>query len=884
MDRYANLGYIIALFVILMDLVPTVISLLLFCDGKDKGRKTWKDMAGLGFCICIHLGSYMLIHKVFFGHWNFLNMIRDVKAFDFTYQEIVYFPFSLFVRSIMALIVGYGLRYTGITDRNRPVRLPRKRIAALYALFLAVGIAVIGTLSFSFSGIQNIVINEVGNYNVAVSLDAEGTVCDYIELYNKGSLACAVEDMYLSDRDTDLKRKAIPAAVVPANGYLVVKLDDNSLNLRKEGGETIFLSNVWGHVLDRITTAEVEPDFSFCRVDDAGADWTMRSATPGSTNDDGIARLQTIPELSHSSGFYEEAFDLQIFAEDGARIYYTLDGSIPTVESELYTKPIRVYNRSQEPNVWRSQQRVVLDWENYTPDSKPVDKAFILRAIAVDGNGAVSKPVTATYFVGLEEYSKGNVVSLVVDPDDFWGENGIYVTGEAYDLWYSEDRTESAPYANFELRGRKMERPVCFQYFSEDGTFEQNAGIRVSGGSSRNHVQKSVSLYAREVYDGSDFFRRSFFEDIQSRKLAIRGGYANAVCQMLARDRAFATQRSERAAVFINGEFWYHANILEKYDAQYFYEHYGVNPNNVLSVKGRIYLQEGMPGEELLLDEVYDYLAANDLSDSSRYAGFAELVDIQSYIDYMCFNIYIDNMDFSELKNAVLWRSREVTSRPYEDGKWRFVLYDLDAMEWNDAHMWGLETQAQKNSFSLIPRYLRKQPINQQPIYMALKKNPAFVKQFVLTFMDLVNENFRYEKVKSVLDAYGPAGAGYHGGNGGTQDISYYETFFKTRASYIVPYMAEEFALNGTLETLHLEINDSNAGYIQLNTIVPDLSEGKWNGQYYTDFPITVTAVAEEGYVFKGWGGDLHSAEASLELKLNTGGTSLYAVFEKEIP
>ena len=566
-----NLGWVIAFFAIILDLIPVTISFLMIRDGKNTNRITWRSLLAAGMCVAIHLSSYMLIHKAFFGHWNFLNAIWDAKTLDFTYQEIMYFPFSLAARSAMAFVVGWSLRAISTTEKNRPAKLSRKCVAALYAQLFVVGIAVISALYCSFSSLDNIVINEIGNYNVSAAVDESGTVCDYVELYNKGSLACAVEDVYLSDREMDLKMKEVSPTVIPAHGFLIVKMDDSSLNLTKNGGETIFLSNVWGQILDQATTTAVEPDFSSCRVVDAADHWKVLSATPGATNADGIARLEMLPRLSHPSGFYEEAFDLQIFAEEGVQIYYTLDGSIPTAESERYTKPIRVYNRSEEPNVWRSQQRVTLNWETYTPDTEPVDKAFILRAIAVDENGAVSKPVTATYFVGLEEYSKGNVVSLVVDPDDFWGENGIYVTGKAYDRWYSGDRTETAPYANFELRGRQVESPVCFQYFFENGTFEQNVGIRVSGGSSRKRAQKSVSLYAREVYDGSDYFGVKFFDDVQVRKLAIRGGYANAVCQMLARDRAFATQRAERVAVFINGEFWYNANFLEKYDAQYFY-------------------------------------------------------------------------------------------------------------------------------------------------------------------------------------------------------------------------------------------------------------------------------------------------------------------------
>ena len=188
----------------------------------------------------------MLIHKVFFGHWNVLNVIRDAKNLDFTYQEIMYFPFSVAARTAMALFAGRILRLIDAPKNDRPARISRKCIAALLFLLSVVGVVVISTLSCSFSSLDHLVINEIGNYNTSVKVDEEGTVCDYIELYNKGNLACTVEDVYLSDRDTDLKMKAIYPAVIPAHGYLIVKLDDNSLNLSKNGGETLYLSNVWG--------------------------------------------------------------------------------------------------------------------------------------------------------------------------------------------------------------------------------------------------------------------------------------------------------------------------------------------------------------------------------------------------------------------------------------------------------------------------------------------------------------------------------------------------------------------------------------------------------------------------------------------------------------
>jgi len=730
-----------------------------------------------------------------------------------------------------------------------------------------------GALYCSYSATQNIIITEVGSNNTQFLPDSDNTVCDYIELHNPGSFPCAAEQLYLSDDASDLHKKEIPETIIPAHGFLLVALDDQSFQIDKHGGETIFLSDTRGHVLDQVTMVALEPDFSYCRVADTSENWEICSTTPGITNKEGVSRLDAAPRLSHSSGFYKEAFDLQITAQDGVTIYYTLDGSIPTTESEIYTHPIRVYNRSAEPNVWLNQQQVTQEWEAYTPDPTPVDKAFIIRAIGVDADGAVSKPVCATYFIGLEKYIGYNVVSLIVDPDDFWGEDGIYITGSEYDQWYRGDRTEEAPLPNFFKRGRLWERPAYFCYLSGDRVFEQDIGIRISGASARNKPKKRFSLFAREEYSGSDVFTENIFPDTQSKRLSLRSGFAAAFCQLLAPDRSFGIQRSEYVFLFLNGELWDIYSIMEKYDDLYFYEHYGVNPNNVVVMKGGI-LEEGIPGDELLLNEIYDYLAVHDLSDRDNYEAFSEILDIQSYIDYMCFNIYIDNLDFTEQKNAVWWRSREVTPKPFEDGKWRFLLYDLDAMAWDDPWLWGIDTKAEKNSFSLIPSFTDNQAINQQPIFAALAKNPEFRKRFVLTFMDLVNMHFRYETVQLALDAYTQRME--------LEDSGFYYTFFRDRAKYIVPYLAEEFALGGTPEPLHLGTNDHTAGYIQLNSITPDLSAGDWCGQYYTDYPVTVTAVANDGYVFKGWEGSVQSGEESLEVTLSTGGISLYAIFEKE--
>ena len=73
--------------------------------------------------------------------------------------------------------------------------------------------------------------------------------------------------------------------------------------------------------------------------------------------------------------------------------------------------------------------------------------------------------------------------------------------------------------------------------------------------------------------------------------------------------------------------------------------------------------------------------------------------------------------------------------------------------------------------------------------------------------------------------------------------------------------------------------NDTKAGRIIVNTSDIDLSSGSWSGRYFYEYPVTVTAVPNPGYRFRGWSDG--KTESTVEITIN-GGVTANAIFEKE--
>ena len=88
----------------------------------------------------------------------------------------------------------------------------------------------------------------------------------------------------------------------------------------------------------------------------------------------------------------------------------------------------------------------------------------------------------------------------------------------------------------------------------------------------------------------------------------------------------------------------------------------------------------------------------------------------------------------------------------------------------------------------------------------------------------------------------------------------------KKRPQYSLAQLKEYLGLKEELVELNVQIKGE--GKIKINSIIPELNDGKWSGKDFTKIPIVITAIPNEGKKFKEWSGDKTSNEESLEISL----------------
>ncbi|MBR4575125.1 MAG: CotH kinase family protein [Lachnospiraceae bacterium] len=508
----------------------------------------------------------------------------------------------------------------------------------------------------------------------------DGTIefADNLKIRNLTDHPYDLTGLFLSDKRGDLQKLPLDGVVIEPFGYVMIKLDPSwNFGLHREGDEDIYLSDSRGNVIFQYRPS-MKPEK---------------------------------PVLSVKSGFYDSEFDLTISSDSKYKVLYTLDGSDPSETGILYTGPIHVYDRSSEPNMVVSIPNVVKDYleedtDEHDPEhpkaywhivDDPVDKAFIVRAVAMDDYGNSSEIVTNEYFFCGDKYDK--VLSIIADTYDLFGDYGILSTGIGYDKWYLEDQEAEYDDPNYMKKGREWEIPAAINlFYNENSVLSGTYGLRLQGRTTRERRIKNFQLFARNSYNGSDVFPYQFFdgEDYLPDRITLDDSFRESLFLDLIKDEEIIKQHTTgRVALFINGEFYNNVYIRQKIDEKYFFDHFGIPEDNLLVLSesfGEIGVDDDAALEEArnwYLD-IDEFAKENDLNDPDNYSKLQTMIDMDSYLDYFSINTWVGCADWAEYENDTYWRAKIPYDNHYGDGRFRWIIHDGDNV-FNDQITWEQE-------------------------------------------------------------------------------------------------------------------------------------------------------------------------------------------------
>lgn len=563
-----------------------------------------------------------------------------------------------------------------------------------------------GMQAFRASVVSTAVENPLGIYINEVLCQSSSTD-DWVELVNLSSQEVDLSGFGLSDTVAKSRKWVFPeGARIPAGGYVLVVLHGSDaespkeglyvadFSLSMEGDEVLRLCDRDGNPLDSCSLASQRTDVSYGRVPGCDSFRYFTTPTPGTANaGESYGGITQRVGFSKEGGAVSgEAFDLTLSSEEGATIYYTLDGTCPTASSARYTAPVHVSGNC------------------------------VVRAIASAGDKLPSDDQARTYLFGAEHPAR--LVCISGNASELTGSGGVL----------HEDRKSIRPY-------------VCAEFYDENGALIDCQGCEmVLNGHQSNLLfdQKGFRLTAKSEY-GDNRFRGKLFSNrdyTEYKSVLLRASgqdneqtrMRDSILSALAADTSLMYQETEVCAVYVNAEYWGHYNLRERVNEQSIAQFEGWDdPASVQIVEGSGY--HGTGGSELRA--VISAAAKNGLQDDSNVELLRQYIDVENYLDYVAMELYTANQD---LNNIRAYRSSEA------DNRWRWVVYDLDL---------GYQVDANSVSRWLTPGGVGSVTTQDNTLFIAMMKNDALRDYFLTRMGELLATTFSAENVSGrILERY----------------------------------------------------------------------------------------------------------------------------------
>lgn len=714
---------------------------------------------------------------------------------------------------------------------------------------------------------ERMIINEIEVANIDQFVDPSSNYGGFVELYNPTDEGYHLRNYYITDDPEQPQKFRLntDTGVVPAHGYLAIWFDHNdafrgnvNFKLDMDGG-TIYIYDQNGNELVSQTYPPAISRVSYARTTDGGNNWAFTGQpTPGASNSgsqemlpvDSYTRLDE-PSVSHESQLFTAPFATTVIIPEGATLRYTTDGSTPTLENGSTSTDGLIY----------------------------VDGTTILR-LRLFKDGALPSPVKTLSYIFRDKDYMLPVLSVVGDPKNFYSDElGVFTTGTA--------STVNGNGLNFKCNwNMEWERPVAFNYFTLDGksNFSQEVDIERCGGWSRSWYPFSFKLKATSQYEGKNFIGFPFFSEkpyIKNKVLQVRNGGNDLLCrikdaaiQHIASSSGFHLDYQDYLPVhsFINGQYQGMMNIREPNNKHHAYANYAYGDDEIdmMEIGGGISVKAGSA------DAFYQWQnLARQAWNDDVYEQIKEIADVDEFCNYMAAQLFLGGDD---------WPGNNCKGYKGHDGKFHIVFFDTDQTLRYDGYAFTHLDGAR--NYALVS------------IFYNMLQNETFRRQFIDTYSIVAGSVYEPVRCHRIIDAMAeemaPALA-LEGGEpyttaGHMKDViteSRRETMMQALSNWSYSQLGGDSGLRVKLSTNPQQPDDdlTSAPRPQSTGVQPtllinglDVPTARFDGTLFE--PVVVSAMAPEGYTFKGWvdeKGKVVSSDAEYEL---TGDCELVATFE----
>ncbi|GEM_PF-444189 len=461
---------------------------------------------------------------------------------------------------------------------------------------------------------------------------------DWVEIRNISDHELSTEGYYLSDKAENPTLWAIPRRTLyPGECWTFQCSGDESLtetyfihtNFKIDNeAEGVYLFAPDGSVADYLYVHDVPFKGSMGRQSGKNGAFIMEKSTPHKENEPGYRVYATNPVALTADGVFNDVESVTVELDADKTIYFTTDGSIPTLQSPVYSEPIVLTENT------------------------------VIRACCCEEGKLTPRPLSLSYIIN--ENHDLPVASIVTANSNLFG-SGIY------DMW-----------ANFDGR----QAPASLSLYDGDDCFTVDCGLKMFGHTGLKNAKKSMKVLFRSRF-GSESFTHDIFGDGNDTftSLVLRAGQD---CYFsIIRDELFQSlcadftdkvlvQRHKYCALYINGKYWGLYALKDAYSEDYYARLRGVSAESVEKVQA-----PAAKGSDFYKN-VLTFGEYADMTDPETYELFCSRVDMDSLIDWAIIEGYSANADVQQ--NLRYFRSTE------NGYKWEYAFYDLDWAFYNDGN------------------------------------------------------------------------------------------------------------------------------------------------------------------------------------------------------